>query len=216
MDGGLESSISKKLVWGVGTNDADYTVQIFELDRSSTYRNGNYKSKIVWLCPFYSRWKDLLKRCYSAASLKKNPSYRGCTVCEEWLLFSNFRKWMIGQNWEGMQLDKDILFEGNKIYSPETSVFVTSQVNTFLLDCRESRGEFPIGVTLHNSTGKYVSRCGNPFTRERDYLGLFICPQEAHNAWLCKKLDHAYSLAALQDDPRVAKALIDRYENYKP
>lgn len=35
--------------------------------------------------------------------------------------------------------------------------------------------------------------------------------QEAHEAWLKRKLELAHELAAIQEDPRVAKALTDRY-----
>jgi hypothetical protein len=53
----------------------------------------------------------------------------------------------------------------------------------------------------------------------RKYLGLFSTPEEAHQAWLKAKLELAKELAAeiLAEggDPRVAKALVDRYENYK-
>jgi glutaredoxin 1 len=37
---------------------------------------------------------------------------------------------------------------------------------------------------------------------------------EAHQAWLKCKQEVALEFAAEQTDPRVAKALIDRYENY--
>lgn len=35
--------------------------------------------------------------------------------------------------------------------------------------------------------------------------------QEAHEAWLKRKLELAHLLAAEQEDPRVAEALINRY-----
>lgn len=48
----------------------------------------------------------------------------------------------------------------------------------------------------------------------RKHLGFFHTPEEAHQAWLKAKLELAKKLAAEQDDPRVAKALVERYENY--
>ena len=104
----------KDMVYGVGINDAEYSVH--------EYKKINGRRKTVWRCPYYNRWIDILKRCYSKGFHSKNPTYKGCTVSEEWLIFSNFRDWMIKQNWEGKQLDKDLLFEGNKIYNPETCV----------------------------------------------------------------------------------------------
>ena len=49
---------------------------------------------------------------------------------------------------------------------------------------------------------------------KRESLGLFSTAEDAHKAWLAHKLEKAYILAAEQLDERVAKALIDRYENY--
>ena len=55
--------------------------------------------------------------------------------------------------------------------------------------------------------------------REPTYIGCFATPEEAHQVWLKAKLELAKELAAeiLAEggDPRVAKALVDRYEYYK-
>ena len=119
------------------------------------------------------------------------------------------------QDWEDKQLDKDLLVEGNKVYSPKTCVFVTRMVNMFTTDRGNDRGELPIGVDWHKGSGRFRSRCRNPFTKKNEHLGLFDCEQEAHQAWLRRKLELAYELAELQTDPRVAEALINRYSNYK-
>ena len=201
---------AKKLVYGVGINDADYFTQKFE----TIEVNGVRKKKRVWICPYYQSWKEMLRRCYSPEYQEKKPTYKGCSVSEEWLRFSNFRRWMEKQDWEGMQLDKDLLLEGNKVYSGETCVFVTSTVNMFTIDRGASRGEWLIGVNWHKGAGKFRSQCGNPFTNKGEPLGLFLCEEEAHQAWLKRKLELAKELAAEQTDERVAKALIERYINY--
>ena len=199
-----------KLVFGVGVNDADYVVKKWE---TIEYVNGKQKKKLVWECPYYRVWKDMLKRCYSTKYRERNPTYEGCSVSEEWLTFSNFRRWMEKQDFECMQLDKDLLFECNKVYSEETCVFVSSMVNSFTTDCGASRGEWPIGVHWNKGTSKFESRCRNPFTKRQEYLGLFLNELEAHQAWLERKLELAHLLAAEQTDERVAKALIERYAN---
>ena len=201
---------AKKLVYGVGINDADYVVVKME----TIEVNGKRKQKRVWECPYYRVWANMLKRCYSTKLQERFKTYKGCSVSEEWLRFSNFRRWMEKQDWEGMQLDKDLIFSGNKVYSKETCVFVTRVVNSFTLDCRASRGEWMIGVNWNKEKGKFRSQCSNPFTKEREHLGYFTCEQGAHNAWLKRKLELAYLLAAEQTDERVAKALIERYTNY--
>lgn len=202
----------KNLVHGVGVNDSSYAVVKYE---TVGYVNGKRKQKQVWMCPYYRTWRNMLERCYIAKFQERQPTYKGCTVTEDWLTFSNFRKWMRAQNWEGLQLDKDILFEGNKVYSPDRCVFVTSMVNKFTTDSRAARGKWPIGVYWHKERGKFLAQCNNPFTKKQEHLGLFTCEQEAHNAWRKRKLELAHELAAIQTDPRVAKALIERYSNPK-
>lgn len=201
----------KKLVYGVGTNDADYAVRKFE---TIGYVDGKRKQKQVWVCPYYQTWKHMLMRCYSAKFQESNLSYRGCSVSEEWLKFSNFKGWMEKQDWEDKHLDKDLLFEGNKVYGAETCVFVTPMANTFTNDHRARRGEWLVGVCWHKAAEKFQAQCRNPFTKKSENLGYFTCEQEAHQAWLARKLELAHELAAIQTDPRVAKALIDRYSQY--
>ena len=202
---------ARKLVFGVGINDADYVVQKKE---TIVYVNGKRKQKLVWVCPYYRVWTHMLERCYSTKYQERRPTYKGCSVSEEWLRFSNFRTWMEKQGWEGRQLDKDILFEGNKVYSGETCVFVSREINLFTTDRGNDRGELLIGVNWHKRDGVFQSRCCNPFTKKREHLGYFTCEEQAHQAWLKRKLELAHLIAEEQTDNRVAKALIERYTNY--
>ena len=208
---GAPKMATQKLVSGVGINDADYVTQKWE---TIGWENGKQKKKLVWICPYYRTWKSMLERCYSDKYQERFPTYKGCSVTEEWLRFNNFRAWMAAQEFEGMQLDKDILFEENKVYSPETCVFVTRVVNMFTIDRGASRGEWLIGVSWNKPSGKFMSSCRNPFTKKSETLGRFDSEQEAHGVWLKRKLELDHLLAAEQTDKRVAKALIDRYTNY--
>lgn len=198
------------LIFGVGLNDADYVTRRYEeLPKVS----GKRKQKLVWICPFYATWKSMLDRCYSPKRQEKQPHYKDCTVCDEWLRFSNFKAWMETQEWEGNQLDKDILFPGNKHYSAKFCVFVSRQVNMFVTEKRKNRGEYPTGVTFQKICSKFKATCmdaGKPVL-----LGSFDCPQAAFRAWLECKKKLARKLATEQTDQRVAQALISRYENYK-
>ena len=200
----------KKLVYGVGINDAGYVVEKRE---TIGYVDGKQNQKTVWVCPYYQVWVNMLRRCCYAKFQERNPTYKGCSVAEEWLTFSAFKQWMEKQDWEELQLDKDLLFEGNKVYSASTCVFVTPAVNLFTNDCRASRGEWLIGVDWHKASQKFRANCHNPFTKKLEYLGLFTSEMEAHRAWKKRKLELARELAAIQTDQRVAKALIDRYSN---
>ena len=197
-----------KLIHGVGINDADYNV--YKTERVDG------KLKVLWICPFYEKWKSMVDRCYSKVVHSRQPTYASCSVVPEWHYFMTFRAWMDGQDWEGKHLDKDILFPGNKIYGPDTCVFVHSSVNLFTSERKSARGQYPIGVYFHKASGKYLAQCCNIETDKRQYLGLFESPELAHQAWLIYKIEQAHILASMQTDKRIADALIYRYENYTP
>jgi len=199
------------LVYGVGINDADYPVDIRE-DLPKV--DGKRKRRTVWMCPFFWTWRGMLARCYSENQQSKRPTYKGCTTYEPWHRFSTFKSWMEKQDWEGNVLDKDILFRGNKVYSPETCVFISPSLNSFLVEAGAVRGKWPIGVCWSKKDHKFRAACGNLFLGKRVHLGSFDCPQKAHQAWLVYKTNLARELAKEQSDPRVGKALIERYENY--
>ena len=89
---------------------------------------GKYKSKInhkITNC--YQHWINMIKRCYNQKCLLKDNTYKGCSVCDEWLNFQNFGEWYDKNYYEisneVMDLDKDILHKGNKIYAPDNCVF---------------------------------------------------------------------------------------------
>ena len=188
----------RRLVCDVGINDSDYIT------------GPSYNGAIV-RCRFYRVWTDMLTRCYNEKSKKRKPTYIGCTVCDEWLTFSNFKTWMEQQDWEGKELDKDILVYGNKIYSPKTCVFVDRITNAFVTELRSSAGHLPSGVCWHKNRMCFVSNCNNPFSKKIEYLGKYNCQNAAHQAWRKRKHELACKLADLQTDERVANALRLRY-----
>lgn len=197
-----------KLVQGVGINDADYLTRIVEypVDRPPVVRR----------CPYYVDWTSVLHRCYSNYKINIFPTYEDCEVIEEWKYFSNFRKWVDSQpnrDWQNCVLDKDLLLTGNKIYSPETCVYIPEKVNGFLISRTNDRGDYMLGVGVEkrNKTLTYRARCNNPINGKYECLGYFLTELEAHKAWQAKKHEHALRLAEEQQDPRVAKALRERY-----
>lgn len=197
-----------KLVYGVGINDADYVVQLKE---ELPELNGKRKRKVLWICPFYQRWQNMLKRCYSKVEQAVHPTYKGCTVCTEWLTFSIFKSWMETQDWEDKHLDKDLLGEGD-LYSPETCCFILGEVNKLLCDSARIRGSYMVGVSFDKRRNLYYAQMGNAVRVPKGrFIGYFPTELEAHKAWQAKKHEYACQLADLQDDPRVAKALRERY-----
>lgn len=188
----------KNTVYGIGVSDLDY--------KAHKFINGVHS-----ICAFYDTWKGMLRRCYDKKYQKKKPTYIGCSVCDDWLTFSKFKAWMISQDWKGKQLDKDILIKGNKVYSPQSCVFVSALTNSFTTERNSARGLHPLGVTFEKNSGKFVAQCRNPFSGKSEKLGRFFSDIEAHQAWKKRKHELACQLADLQTDERVANALRARY-----
>ena len=91
-----------------------------------------------------------------------------------------------------MCLDKDILFKGNKIYSPDTCVFVPNRINNLFTKRQNDRGEYPIGVYYHKS--KFNPQCSiyADFNKKykQKHLGTFDTPEEAFHKY--KKFKEQY------------------------
>tara|TARA_R110000824_G_scaffold126388_1_gene285928 strand:+ start:187 stop:615 length:429 start_codon:yes stop_codon:yes gene_type:complete len=136
----------------------------------------------------------------------KQPTYKGCSVAEEWLTFSNFRKWMVEQDWKGKHLDKDLLVEESKIYSSETCVFICRKLNNLLNSNDNARGKLPIGVSKHgNNYQVHISKDGKQVR-----LGTFTSPEKAHAAWKKAKAKIILNALDLTNDIRVKDALRNR------
>ena len=192
-----------KLVYGVGINDADYQV--------CSYEKVEGKYKLQWICPFYSKWLNMLQRCYIKSETR--DTYKDCYTVPEWHYFMTFRAWMVEQDWEGKQLDKDILFPGNKVYGPDTCVFVDQMVNLFMSDKLNTDRELPTGVYKDRNGKRFTAHCHSTENQKQQRLGTFDTPEEAYAAWLLEKIKNAKFLASQQKDPRVAKAILEKYKN---
>lgn len=142
----------------------------------------------------YNPWRNMLQRCFYEKYHEAEPTYKGCAVCDEWLVASNFKKWMIDPATgyqEGYQLDKDILVKGNKLYSPDTCCFVPKEINYILLNRKLHRGNMPIGVYKRgNSHIAYYNNMG-----KRIILGSFNTPEAAFLAYKKAKEQYVKELA---------------------
>lgn len=172
---GIPHKKKRKHVCGVGINDMD--ISCGEVSDSSISR-------------IYGIWHSMIGRCYSKNN-KNRVSYIGCSVCEEWLYFSNFYIWYKENYIEGYALDKDILFKGNKLYSPNTCCFVPQYINSLLVCGKSRRGSYPIGVS---KKGKYFRA-----TIRKDglyvHLGTFKTEQEAFLAYKSAKESYIRDVA---------------------
>ena len=134
----------------------------------------------------YKTWKDMLGRCYDTKIQEKYPTYKDCKVDKNWHNFQNFAKWYYDNYYEvegeRMELDKDILLKHNKIYSPETCIYVPHTINSLFIKCDKSRGGSVIGTTPRKN-GKYEAQCWliNPKTgkSKNEYLGRYDSQEEA-------------------------------------
>lgn len=167
----------RKPLYGVGVNDSDYVTQPSMGER----------------CPYFDKWASMLRRCYAG---KHAPSYKDCEVCDEWLTFSNFKNWMQSKNWEGLDLDKDILVRGNRIYSEETCVFIPPFVNLILFGAgnKQKKSNLPLGVVIKPrlKTNPYAAQ--GTLDGKRLHLGVRSTPLEAHMLWQKWRLDSIYKI----------------------
>lgn len=149
----------------------------------------NYQSKA------YLRWHDMMNRCYNEKFHERQSQYKGFTVCEEWHNFRNFEIWYIENTYgnESLDLDKDILFKGNTVYSPETCCLVPHFINTLFVNTRNGRGDYPVGVFFDIDKEKY--RAAMSFMGRQIKLGTFDTDKEAFARYKEYKEDFIQDIA---------------------
>lgn len=164
----------------------------------------------------YSIWHGMLKRCYDENRRHRDSSYINCTVCDEWLNFQNFASWYEENYYEidekTMCLDKDILLKNNKIYSPDTCIFVPNEINVLFTKRQKNRGEYPIGVSVHKKhKNEYQSRCR--INGKIKHLGIFNTPEEAFHAYKIFKESYIKQIADEYKE-LIPEILYDALYNY--
>lgn len=193
----------RKPLYGVGINDVSY--------RTRPIIDG-----VCVSCPAYKAWQGILVRAYSSKYKDKNKTYSEIVVCNEWLKLSEFRRWWIEHQIDDWQIDKDLLSDSG-LYSPETCIFVPAWLNTFTLSQESSRGDWPIGVYMSKNDGVFHAQCRNPISMRRENLGSFSNQDEAHNAWLTRKLEIALELKPRMDevDARIYPRVVEMVRSAK-
>lgn len=126
-------------------------------------------------------WKNMMDRCKIGGKVQQiEPTYIGCHTSTMFGKFQTFTDWhvqQIGYEEQRYQLDKDLLVNGNKLYSEDTCVLVPSQLNSFLIACDSARGLWPKGVCFHKATSKFYAQIS--IGGKRKYLGLHSTPEAA-------------------------------------
>ena len=159
----------------------------------------------------YAIWSGLFVRCYSEKKLKKHSAYRNVEVAEEWYNYKNFKKWHKENYYEvegeKMHLEKDILANENKIYSPDTCIYVPERINYLFIKVK-NKNNLPTGVSLYGENGKYKS------TYRKKILGIFDSVEEASRA--CKQAKEQYiKQVADEYKDKIPKKLYDAMYNWK-
>lgn len=154
------------------------------------YEKGRFQSRIDGiLTKEYAIWDNMIKRTHPGKIWIKHPRYAGCSCSENFLRFQWFADWCQTQIgfYPDAQLDKDLLYKGNKVYSENTCVFIPRELNNLLISCNSMRGDLPIGVCYNKKSGKYQAQVSDMVDGDNIYLGLFNDPLSAFSAYKQEK-----------------------------
>ena len=194
---GKSYSNRRSLIYGKGIND---------FNESISYNKVKIKE--------YELWKNMIQRCYCDKYNSKNPTYKECSVEEYLLSFTNFYNFvhtLKGYDL-GYQLDKDLLFKGNKIYSRDTICFLPKELNIFLTKGKHNNSDLPLGVHYDKERKLYSSNI--VLYNKRKHLGRFNTPVEAFNVYKEAKEQQAKVLAERWKD-KIDERAYNALMNYK-
>lgn len=176
--------------------------------------NGHYKAKVKGvITKEYVTWSNMMTRGYCPVYKSKQPTYKDCTVCEDWHNFQNFAKWCNEQpnfSRDGFALDKDLMNPKNLMYSPYNCCILPREINSEInLSQRK-------GITLRSS-GNYMVRgtvlSGDKFKEKS--LGSYKNYEEALEVYFGYKRGKILSLLKMYEEvlcEKIKTALL----NYNP
>ena len=182
------------------------------------FGEGKYNSSKDRRC--YYCWRDMIRRCYDKKVYCKEPTYKGCTVCKEWLNFQNFAEWYYNNYYdflsERVELDKDILNKHNKIYSPNNCIFVPQRINKLFKKVSHGNCKSLV-VTYYKYNNKYNASCcviNNKGKALNKNLGYFSNEIDAFNAY--KQFKEKY-IKQVADDykDKIPKKLYEAMYNWE-
>ncbi|CAL9981694.1 HNH endonuclease [Vibrio phage K356] len=167
----------------------------------------------------YQAWHNMLKRCYEPSELERQPTYVGCTVCDDWLTFSVFKEWYDKHYIDGYHLDKDLFDTSNKQYSPSKCFYIPRQLNGLFIDRGASRGEYPIGV-FNTKSGVKPFEASVRIRGHLKSLGRFSSVSEASEAYQEAKREYVLEEVARYRKegsvhPKLLSAIEARYKEIK-
>ena len=152
----------------------------------------------------YRAWKNMFERAYSKNYQSVYPSYKGCSITREWFNYQNFASWFESTypykkflprgRWE---LDKDLKVVGNKVYSPDTCVWLPSDINANFKMLRPNEGSVClVGVSKDNRRpNKYKTVYLSTTKPNGKFTKSFDNEYEAHKFYIEKKNQYIDELA---------------------
>lgn len=149
----------RKLVMGRGVNDAPFPTSL--------------------AMQSYRLWNNILSRCYGVRT-KANVCYEGCEMDPSWFSYMTFVEWYDAHHRDGWELEKDLLVPGNKVYGPDTCVFVPHYLNLAITKL-DSKG---YSVDKRLKIKPYIVMIGDT------YIGGYATPEEAWEAWAIARANH--------------------------
>ena len=172
--------------------------------------DGKYQTRINGVNTiYYNTWHDMIRRCYNEGTKDKFPAYYGiCKVCNQWLNMQIFSEWFEENKYEcgeRLHIDKDILYPGNKIYSPDTCILVPQRINMLFMNKPNKRG-LPNGI--RKAYGKYLAKYNN------EELGAYTTLEDAYNVYAAKKEENIKQIADEYKELIPEKLYVALY-NYK-
>lgn len=133
--------------------------------------------------------------------------YGDVIVCPEWLTFSNFKSWMATQDWEGKQLDKDLMGNG-LVYSPDSCAFLPRRINQLITEVRKNNSGIPNILYEGRGWVGYYSYDKGVVLRKN-----FDNKESAINFWIDGKIRIIKEEEGLER--RVYLKLLERYESLR-
>lgn len=152
----------KRLVYGIGINDL------------------TTKTDII-----YQVWSHILQRCYDKEYHIKHITYKDCEIDIKWQKLSSFKKWYNTYYIQDYHLDKDLFIPNNKVYGPNTCLFIPKDLNNLLTN-KGGKGYQKINNRYYagiRKNGKQIS------------LGGYSTAKEAHQVYVKAKANHLMDIA---------------------
>lgn len=151
-----------------------------------------------------SRWEGIKNRCKSNILYDRTFNYQGCSVCDEWKEFASFRKWFLDNLYivpgQRMEIDKDLLVKGNRVYSPETCCFLPRNINHAITILKNGKTNLPPGVSYTKYKETFEAKIDTEYVKAKKR---FYTKEEAFKWYKTMK---EYSI----------KMMAEEYKEYLP